>query len=173
MPVDETENIVGAIVFFFYILAALLLSGLLINNLITTWSRKSRQSFQTRQRIGIKNASPVKNARTPGNKVAITATITGISFATLSFHMLNFLVQSYMRWSSAQISNGLMLDHSTGSTWEIMRSLQIWKWPKGSTLFKDFAVVISKDPRRLWWTQLVLLYTMAWNMLMSVVGECQ
>jgi hypothetical protein len=38
-------------------------------------------------------------------------------------------------------------------------------------LFQDFAEVICNDPRHYWWTQLALLYSLGWNIYMSVEGR--
>lgn len=92
--------------------------------------------------------------------------MSGLSFTSLSFYMLKFLIHSYAQWTRG---NRLVEYEFQDQTY--YNPQEIWKWVTGSTLFKDFAEAICNDPSRFWWTQLALLYSMAWNLYMSVEGE--
>ena len=58
-----------------------------------------------------------------------------------------------------------------GPSIEDIANLHIWAWAKESTLFEDFARIICGEDRRFWWTHLVLSYSFAWNLYMSVEGQ--
>lgn len=161
-------NVLGATIFFAYIAAALLLTGFLIWNLMLTYQRRATSNPPRLNRHGSIHEDPDR-------KIKAAATMAGLSFATLSYHMLQFLIQSHRRWKSSKdplFSETYNTSHSAffGSL-EDIKSLRIWEWAKESALFEDFGRAICGDSQRFWWTHLVLLYSFGWNLYMSVEGQ--
>lgn len=96
-----------------------------------------------------------------------------LSFSTLSYHMLNYLIVSYQAWSKShgyQPPGSLFGSNSLLGTQEQRIPLHIWSWLTNSTLFADFATTICSNNARFWWTQQALLITMAWSVFMSLEG---
>ncbi len=162
MTTLKDQNVLGAIVFFSYIAAALGLTGLVTSDL------KKEFSAWSSRRVRDRNV-----------RVCLFAALSTLSFAVLSYHMLDFLIQSYQSWSMSsslahpapprtfQTFHAAILWPRTW-TWA---STSIWTWSISSNLFQDFGEVICNDPHRFWWTQLALVYSFGWNMYMSIQGK--
>jgi len=101
MVVQEPENVVGATIFFLYIIAALLLTTLLTKDVWKACENRVR-STDRHQKTQIHHAGGPKFEPT----ISLFATLAALSFTMLSYHMLNFLVQSYQSWT---LSAGSML----------------------------------------------------------------
>jgi hypothetical protein len=177
MAMQKDNNVLGAIVFFSYIAAALALTGLVTSDLqkaFTAWSSRSRRS-----RIHDRDRSV---------RVSLFAALSTLSFAVLSYRMLDFLIQSYQSWSSISSSPAVLRPAPPRRTFEPFRAAipwpprtqtqtltwtSIWTWSISSNLFQDFGEVICNDPQRFWWTQFALIYSFGWNMYMSIQGKQQ
>lgn len=83
-----------------------------------------------------------------------------ISFAVLSFHMLNVLITSYKLWAGTEDFDFSELSVDAA-----------WKWMVESTLFQDFARDIIGNDVAWWWTQLALIWTMGVSVFMGVEGK--
>ncbi|KAK5052554.1 hypothetical protein LTR84_002419 [Exophiala bonariae] len=159
---QDINNVVGASIFFAYIVAALALTTFLTWDLIVAHRRWNTCSPSRR-------GNGQNHARELDRKIKTATSLAVLSFTTLSYHMLHFLIRSHQQWTLRQepIFSNIV---TTDSVFSTMTNLRIWEWAKGSTLFEDFARVICCDPRRFWWTHLVLLYSFGWNLYMSVKG---
>ncbi len=175
MAVQEPENVTGATIFFLYIIAALLLTILL--------SRDGLKAFASRSNFTNKRQkSQIRPAGGPGLELGISlfAALATLSFAVLSYHMLDFLVQSYQSWrflaEDTFSSQGSQVHSSTtyhnDSILEKIPRVQIWNWATQSNLFQKFGEVICNDTHRFWWTQLALIYSCSWNIYMKIQGGC-
>jgi hypothetical protein len=152
MTGTDSDNVVGALLFYAYMIAALGLTGLICKDLCRDYSCRSLSRAQPKGKNDAQTPAP-RSWRVPALMI-----LSGISFVTLSYHMLNFLVQSYhARYPAYNLS-----DVSLPS---------IWKWSVESTLFRDFTEVICNDPRRFLWTNAALAYSLGWNTYMAVEGE--
>jgi hypothetical protein len=163
MPSEE--NLPGALIFFAYIAAALVFTTAILQEI-----RRLRRNLNS----SAKHAKTVPSGiRT--TKLTFLVIMATASFITLSYHMLNVLIQSYTSWTithgrvdTSQIYSGLfplsLVDYSIALT----RS--IWHWATTSRLFTDFATAILATNFRRIWTRLVLLYTLSWNSWMSDTG---
>lgn len=147
----QDQNIVGAIIFFSYILWALLLTILICRDLLDIYSQGSRAGGKSRA------GSNVQQDRRLRHKVFVYAALCALSFSSLSFHMLIFLIQSYQSWAVSE-------------RWRHATVQNIWRWSINSNLFQDFAEVLCDGPEHFWWTHLILLYTFGWNVYMCVEG---
>ena len=132
---DGQRNVSGAIFFFLYIIAALVFTGLIVSDLY-----KARLSSSQR---APRNGTSALRLRT-------TILLACLSFASLSYHMLDFLVVSYSSW----LHNNL---NSSGTgPWRIE---QIWQWASHSTLFQNFTEAILDSPQGYFWTRKTLVYS--------------
>lgn len=153
------ENTVGAVIFFTYIAAALFFSAFISRDLISLYRKCG-------------GGSP-KIAESRRKRAVVFISLASVSFAALSYHMLSFLIQSYSVWARRRsIATPEVLYGFRGlfGSRTDRIALHAWEWSKQSTLFRDFAQNIVSDPRRYWWTQLALLYSLGWNMYMAVEG---
>jgi hypothetical protein len=159
---SKGENLLGAFLFYSYILAALFLSCYIIRDLIVLYT--SRRPHPRRPQ------TPEDDA--PDDViVSVMAALSVLSFAMLSYHMLSFLIQSYQSWTKP--SQSFMLPKGRHDpVWRDLSFGSIWTWSTSSTLFQDFAQDIWTKPECAWWTQLALLYSLGWNMYMSIEGKC-
>ena len=149
-------NLSGALIFSAYVLSALFLTAFISNSL----------------RVQFKKSSPERE-HGQEKHLQIFSALTVLSFSTLSYHMLNYLIVSYQPWSESygyQLPAGVFGFNSLLGTREQRVPLHIWSWLTESTLFADFATTICSNNARFWWTQQALLVTMAWSVLVSLEG---
>ncbi|OCT53539.1 hypothetical protein CLCR_10447 [Cladophialophora carrionii] len=154
MSAQSSKNVAGALIFFAYIVGALVLTGLICRDLIIMYSCFSRQKRKDIQASG-KDSGRTK--RGTQSQVSILAALSALSFAVLTYHMLNFLTQSYQSWAPSESLSDVTFS-------------KIWKWSIESRLFRDFAEFIINDPYRFWWTNVALTYSLGWNVYMTIEG---
>lgn len=146
------HNVAGATIFVGYVLSALLFTTLIVSDLYQAYHSKSKSSVK----------------QVPHNHLQIFVALAVLSFSTLSYHMLSYLIHSYQDWalsaSIETIRNPLDLFSAVGLE-------SIWRWLIESTLFKDFAETICKNSANFWWTQQALLVTMASALFVSIEGK--
>lgn len=136
----EEFNYLGATIFWLYILASLVLSGVVIQTIATLPGRESvKQSHQPRD-------------------AALFGGLAFISFATLSYNMLNVLIHSFSAWYRQPILA------------ERVELCDIWEWSIESTLFQDFGEAIIASTARQYWTQAALIATMSVCLFMGAEG---
>lgn len=138
---QEQLNYFGATVFWLYILAALFFTGIILNTLY--------------------NLQPAPKSPGHGsiNSLWLFSALAALSFATLSFNMINVLINSYTLWSRER---SLSLADTTLES--------IWHWSIKSTLFKDFGNAIVHDMARYLWVEASLLATLAVCLFVSIEG---
>ncbi|KAH7381364.1 hypothetical protein DE146DRAFT_681874 [Phaeosphaeria sp. MPI-PUGE-AT-0046c] len=106
------------------------------------------------------SASPSKDAAITAAKIArarhikIYAFLASVSFATLSYHMLFFLITHYQRWSGE-------------SSLATISGDKLVRWMLHASLFKDFANELVENASNATWTQLAILATWSWNVWMA------
>ena len=163
MPQHQTQeprNVVGAVIFFSYIVAALAISGIIVYDL---WSLYKARSLTS------------QHAQHGARRLRLQSCVlmTLLSFSTLSYHMLSFLIDSYSKWSlqtRTALPSSILGEGSLLGLYGTRTELQIWRWATSSTLFQDFAEAIIRDPRSQFWTEKVLLYSFLWNCYMAEKG---
>ena len=139
---DDNLNYLGAAIFWLYIVAALYLTSLIVQ---TLYSLSQNGAVNERRQQG---------------DVLIFSGLAGLSFATLSFNMLNVLIQSFDAWSQ---SHRLDLPYDLIST--------IGRWSLTSTLFLDFGEALVESSARYLWSEAALLVTFAVSVFMGIEGR--
>lgn len=146
------RNVTGATLFVGYVLAALFLSILIVNDLY--------QSYQIQ---------PSASSSKAQGRLQIFVALAVLSFSTLSYHMLSYLIYAYQGWVTVGDLDALPSDLVTLSTWDGLR--QIWQWLTESTLFLDFAQTICANSANFWWTQQALFVSMASALFIGIEGK--
>lgn len=139
---DASTNYVGAGVFWMYITAALVLTGIILQTLYRLQATRASQQDLPRQ------------------PTWLFATLALASFGTLSYNMLQVLIQSFILWSHGQHSPQL-LRYPTA----------IWQWSISSSLFQDFGEAIVANTARFLWVQSALLATLSICFYMGIEGR--
>jgi len=153
-------NLSGALIFSTYVVSALVLILLICSSL--------RSQYQH-----LLKSEDAKRTIDLERRLQIFSTLSVLSFATLSYHMLSYLILSHQAWAE---TNRILLPRRVWGDVSLLGlggqkvELHIWEWLISSTLFQDFAKTICDDSARFWWTQQALLVTMAWSVFMSFEG---
>lgn len=163
--VSSEYNLTGAVIFIVYVVAALFFTGVIVGILLYSPGSAHRPSFfpSTRKHKKIYHE----------NKLQLFTALSVLSFATLSYNMMSFLIFSYKAWASKRgidipqrfLGNDGVMDIQHGTI-----NFYVWEWLTSSTLFRDFAEIICGSSARYWWTQQALLVSMAWSFFMSIEG---
>ncbi|KAF2870423.1 hypothetical protein BDV95DRAFT_546611 [Massariosphaeria phaeospora] len=152
---NPPNNILGTSLFLSYNVATLYLTSAICINLY----RKYIAVFSTADTAKeTKFVRAAKDARS--RHVKVYAFLASISFATLSYHMLNFLIASYVKWSGSPKTS--MADISSES---------LKRWMLESTLFEDFATELVRDGPSAVWTQMAIIGTWFWNVWIAGKAE--
>jgi hypothetical protein len=149
--VTPPTNYIGTTIFLSYIALALYATTSISFSLYAQYDSifhaPSKNEDESRKRARIARARHIK----------IYAILASISFATLSYHMLFFLITHYEQWSSDTLSA------TSGK--------KLKEWMLGSTLFQDFAMELVESKRNAVWTQIAILATWFWNIWMGRKGR--
>ena len=138
---DEQLNLLGATIFWLYILFALILTATIIETILEISPSNQGQHERRKQ-------------------TRLFAALALISFTTLSYNMLNVLIQSYTLWAR---QHGLTVADTS------IRS--IWTWSITSTLFQDFGEAIVQNSARYLWAQTNFLATLCVCLFMGIEGR--
>ena len=161
-PGTPIYNLSGAIIFTAYVASALFLTALIAYNLISAY-----------RALPLSYLSQKHGVSTINSHIQVFFALTVLSFSVLSYHMLNFLIQSYNSWAKEWgIQLPLSVFGNEGLFGREGVQLHVWQWLTGSTLFLDFAQEICGTWPRYWWTSQALWATMAVSIFMGVHGTC-
>jgi hypothetical protein len=147
------NSYIGATIFLFYIVAALYATCAITYSLYT--------QYTTIFHIPTSNKDEKLNAAKVGRvrHIKIYAFLASVSFATLSYNMLMFLITHYLDWTGGK--NRSLSDVSGD---------KLKRWMLESTLFQEFAKDLVKDAPNAVWTQAAILATWFWNIWMGQKG---
>ena len=146
----DQQNLLGGLLFICYIIAALVLTG---------WIVLSLSKASSLLPAGLDDRRHVQ-------QVFTISSLAAFSFASLSYHMLSFLITSYHDWA---VQHDYPLPQ--GISRRDAERLHLWQWTKTSTLFQDFAKDICAESNgNWWWTEHALILSIAWNLYMAVEG---
>jgi hypothetical protein len=148
-------NVVGTTLFLSYIFLAL--SGTISIVLSLYRQYVSISSIKPGEKKEDAQLKAIQDARK--RHIKIYAFLASLSFATLSYHMLSFLIASYNQWASDK--------------WLLIRTPHpehLMGWMRDSTLFETFAQQLVGDPASTVWTQISVLATWFWNVWMAAKG---
>jgi hypothetical protein len=148
------HSYIGAAIFLSYIVLALYSTLSIVASLYTQYTRLYHGSNTAKDGEALRNA---KSAR--ARHIKIYTFLASVSFATLSYHMLFFLITHYFAYTGASDR-----DFSSISV------AGLKKWMLDSTLFQDFAAELVKNEANAMWTQLAILATWFWNVWMARKG---
>lgn len=146
------NNYIGTGIFLSYIIIALYATITIISSLYIKYNQIFYSSDAAKIPASVQIA---RDARL--RHVKIYAFLASISFATLSYHMLSFLIAHYVAWDGGK---------------QFSLSVESLKsWMLQSSLFQDFAQDLVKDAPSAIWTQCAILATWFWNIWMAQKGK--
>ncbi|KAG9197753.1 hypothetical protein G6514_001088 [Epicoccum nigrum] len=151
-------NYIGSALFLSYIVAALFLTSTIGYSLYTQYistfhSRPSSPPSKFKQN----SAGQVSTRNARARHIKIYTGLALISFTNISWHMLGFLITSFLDWNSAPTRDVL-----TALNPNALDKLKTWMLQTG--LFNSFAMQLVADPESALWTQLSILATWGWNL---------
>lgn len=160
---EVPTNFVGAGIFWLYIVAALYFTGKILQNLATQTSTPATNRRREKDDEG-STASDDSGAKTINSLISngsiVFVSLALLSFSTLSFNMLQVLIQSFHAWSRV---------HPNASNAKIIG--RIWSWSITSSLFQDFGQALYQSRSRALWSLAALLNTLGVCVYMGVKGE--
>lgn len=159
------NNYIGTILFLSYIALALYETSNIVLSLYTQYtevyysaSSEKHESEGGDDDIKRSTYSIITSAKAArARHIKIYAFLASISFATLSYHMLFFLITHYQSWNGDE-----SLANISGE--------KLGRWMLQSSLFKDFADELVSNAQNAMWTQLAILATWFWNIWMARTG---
>lgn len=158
---DWPRSSLQAVIFTAYVASALFLPTFVIKNLLKSYWALARSP-----------RSPNNGITLNHSQLQFITFLTILSFSVLSYNLLSFLLSSYQlfAWNWFLTAPRTLLGKDgflLGLTKVGERPVLIWDWLTCSTLFKDFAMEISKYPGRYWWTFQTLAHTLDVGMWMA------
>ena len=164
---EPLYNLTGAVLFYSYIFLALLFTGM-----VTLRLRK--------RYLGLCASHPEPG----GSRLTIPflGTLSLVSFATLSYHMLRVLITSYTSFATHNlrpISHLARIHLFSGTFLPTPTSLldfltevaaQIWHWSVSSSLFLSFAQDLVRNQEAQLWSLASLLGGLVWAVWMGDVA---
>ena len=165
-----TPGTVSAIIFYAYIVLALVYTFLIVSEIYTAYNASQNASPASNSlsspslsiNAATDRSKPIASSsgssrRRDGN-VLVLSLLTILSFTTLSYQMLAFLIQSYQTYSSSTL---LPSNLSIGS---------VWTWSTHRRLFTDFANELCTNSNSFWWSKAGLMWSMGVSVFMAVEG---
>jgi hypothetical protein len=141
------NSYIGAAIFLSYIVLALYSTLRISYSLYTQYASLYHTSNTSKDAESLKVA---KAAR--ARHIKIYTFLASISFATLSYHMLFFLINHYFEYIGA-----------TNRDFSAVSGKRLGKWMLDSTLFQDFASELVANEANATWAQFAILATWFWN----------
>ncbi|KAF2713979.1 hypothetical protein K504DRAFT_530870 [Pleomassaria siparia CBS 279.74] len=159
---NPPTNYLGTGLFLGYIALALVCTGWIMWDSWTRYDaliaspKSEKASANTKDESEKKEETPsqgldIRNAR--ARHIKIYAVLASISFAMLSFHMLNFLIASYQQWNGG------------GSADLSVEKMKSWMLETG--LFESFAMELVDDGPSTVWMQIGVMGIWFWGVWMS------
>ncbi|KAF2825251.1 hypothetical protein CC86DRAFT_352572 [Ophiobolus disseminans] len=144
------NSYIGASIFLSYIVLALYATLSITFSLYTQYTAIYHEPAPAKN----EKLKAARSAR--ARHIKIYAFLASLSFATLSYHMLFFLITHYFAWTGDKTRS---LSGVSGQT--------LKKWMLESTLFQNFASELVQDVPNALWTQIAILGTWFWNVWMA------
>lgn len=151
------QNYIGTTLFLAYIFAALYATFSISYSL---YSQYNATILGSNKRTKDENLQRARSAR--ARHIQIYAFLASISFATLSYNMLMFLINHYLTWRDPS-------DHSL-SELSAPSGERLKSWMLDSSLFQDFANDLVKDAPNALLTQAALSGTWFWGIWIAQKG---
>ncbi|KZM20649.1 uncharacterized protein EKO05_0010605 [Ascochyta rabiei] len=159
------NNYIGSALFLSYIIAALCLTSTIGYSLYTQYtnvfhSHPSSPPSKFRQN----GAGKVETRSARARHIKIYTILALVSFASISWHMLGFLITSFLDWNNS--STRSIVAVLGNNAFDKLR-----RWMLETGLFNDFAVQLVGDGESAVWAQLAILATWFWNLWMAGKGR--
>lgn len=159
------NNSIGSAIFLSYIVVALYLTSTLGYSLFTQYfavfhSHPSSPPSKFKQN----GEGKVETRSARKRHVKIYGVLALISFVSISWHMLGFLITSFLNWRNS----------GTRNIFEVLGNNafdKLKKWMLETSLFNDFAVQLVADGESAVWTQGAILATWFWNLFLASKGK--
>lgn len=158
------NNYIGSAFFLSYIVTALYLTTTITHSLYTQHvsvfhSHPSSPPSEFKQN----DAGKVETRSARKRHVKIYTFLALISFVSISWHMLGFLITSLLDWNHSGTRNVFAV-LGTNTLDKLKR------WMLETSLFNDFAVQLVGDGESAVWTQTAILATWFWNLFLARKG---
>ncbi|EMD64362.1 hypothetical protein GGP41_006782 [Bipolaris sorokiniana] len=146
----QPNNYIGTTLFLSYIVAALYATFAIIYSLYSQYATIFGGPASKKD----EKLDAARTAR--ARHIKIYAFLASLSFATLSYNMLMFLITHFLEWNAKNSPS------PSAITIE-----QLKRWMLESTLFQDFAQDLVKNAPNASWTEAAILATWFWNIYMA------
>lgn len=159
------NNYIGSSIFLSYIVVALYLTSTVGYSLYARYiavfhSHPSSPPSKFKQNG--KGKVETRSARK--RHVKIYTFLALISFVSISWHMLGFLITSFLDWSNSGTRNVFAVLANNAVS-------KLKRWMLETSLFNDFATQLVADGESAVWTQLAILATWFWNLFLASKGK--
>lgn len=155
------SNYIGTTLFLSYIVAALLLTSTISYSLYSQYTiitfSKDPSSRVRNSRQDVKGRLDAARAQ----QIIIFAILALISFTSISYHMLGFLITSFLDWNNGSTTRNVL---------SVLSSDAVRRWMLETSLFNDFALELVGDAESVLWTQLAIVATWLWNLWIAGKG---
>lgn len=157
-------NYIGSTLFLSYIVVALYLTSTIAYSLYTQYtavfhSHPSSPPSKFKQN----GAGKVETRNARARHIQIYTFLALISFASISWHMLGFLITSFLDWNRSGTRNVFAVLGNNAFD-------KLKRWMLEMSLFNDFAVQLVSDGESAVWTQAAILATWFWNLFLASKG---
>ncbi|KAF1948537.1 hypothetical protein CC80DRAFT_556240 [Byssothecium circinans] len=151
---NPPNNVIGSTLFLTYIALALYSTVAITTSL---WKQYNTIAIpKTAKNEAKKELQQLQDARR--RHIKIYAFLASISFATASYHMSLFLLNSFATWNDKTTADLTLSD---------LRAEKLKSWMLESTLFESFAKDLVSDGPSAAWTQGAVLGTWFWGVWMG------
>ncbi|KAF3048679.1 hypothetical protein E8E11_004948 [Didymella keratinophila] len=160
------NNYIGSTIFLSYIVVALYLTSAIAYKLYTQYVAVFHSyppSPPSKFKQNGKGKVETRSARK--RHVKIYAALALISFTSISWHMLGFLITSLLNWSNNSGTRNVFAVLGNNAVDKLKR------WMLETSLFNDFATQLVADGESAVWTQLAILATWFWNLFLASKGR--
>ncbi|KAF2624565.1 hypothetical protein BU25DRAFT_373949, partial [Macroventuria anomochaeta] len=159
------NNYIGSTFFLSYIVVAFYLTSAIGYSLYTQYtsvfhSHPSSPHSKFKQN----GAGKVETRNVRARHIKIYLILALISFTSISWHMLGFLITSFLDWNKSSTRNVFAVLGNTAFD-------KLQRWMLETSLFNDFAIQLVADGESAVWTQLAILATWGWNLWISRKGR--
>lgn len=162
--ITPPNNYIGATLFLSYIVVALYLTSTICYSLYTQYTSVfSLRPFSPPSKFKQNGAGKVETRNARARHVKIYAVLALVSFASISWHMLGFLITSFLDWNNTTTRNVFAVLSNNAFD-------KLKRWMLETGLFNSFAIQLVADGESAIWTQLTILATWGWNLWLSAKG---
>lgn len=158
------NNYIGSTFFLAYIVVALYLTFTISYSLYAEYiSAFHSHPASPPGKFKQNGAGQVETRNTRARHIKIYLGLALLSFVSISWHMLGFLITSFLEWSNTSSRNVFAALNDNAS-------YKLKSWMLETELFNNFATELVGDRESALWTQLAILATWGWNLWMGLKG---